>query len=76
MRNLKTHEIKRKAREDRERQKEVSVALKTSPTKHKKKGITTSTVSEDDEQDDEEPILIVKNMRRMHHKRGNQREKW
>ena len=80
MKNLNTNEMKMNAREDRESQKKISIALEASPREHKKIGVATSTISEDDEQEDDELLtLLVKNMRRMYHKsemRSNPREMW
>ena len=73
--NLKTHEIKIKAREDSEPQKKVGVAFKASPRKHKKKSVATPTISDDEKEDDEELTLFVKNMRRMYHKVEGAKEK-
>ena len=79
VRNLKTHEMEMKAREDREPQKKVSVAFKASPKELKKKSVATATTSDDEQEDDEELTLFVENMRRIYHKsqrRSDQKEWW
>ena len=58
MRNLKTLEMGRKARKDREPQKENDVALRTSSRYYKKKSVATPTTSKDEE----ELTLLIKNV--------------
>ena len=68
IRNLKAHEMERKAREEMTSQKEKMIALKFTPT-----------ISNDDdkEEDDEEFSLLVKNVRRMYNKtKFNNRKRW
>jgi len=57
--NLKTHEMKRKAREEKVPQKKKSLTFKSAPT-----------ISDEDEEedDDEDLFLLVKNVRRMYNK--------
>ena len=66
--NLKTHEMKRKTREETAPQKKKSIVFKSTPT-----------VSDDDEkeEDDEDLSLLVKNIRRMYNKtKFNNRRRW
>ena len=65
MENLKTNEMEIKAKEDREPQKKINVALKASIRELKKKIVVIPITSDDEQDDDEEPTLLVKNMRRM-----------
>jgi len=57
--NLKTHEMKKKAREDTVPQKKKSIAFKSSSSNYD---------DEEDEQNDEELSLIVRNVKRMYRK--------
>ena len=68
IRNLKTHEMERKAREEMTPQKKKMLAFKSIPT-----------ISDDDEEeeDDEELSLLVKNVKRMYNKaKFNNRRRW
>ena len=58
-RNLKTHKMERKAREEMAPQTKKTIAFKSTPT-----------ISDDngEEEDDEELSLLVKNVRRMYNK--------
>ena len=71
MRNLKTHKIEIKTRDDNEPQKKANVAFKESQRELKKKNVAIPTTSDDEKEDDEELTLLVNNMKRMYHK--NQR---
>jgi len=55
--NLKTHEMERKAREEKAPQKKKTLAFKSTPL--------NSNEDEDDQEDDEDLSLLVKNVRRM-----------
>ena len=66
--NLKTHEMERKAREEKAPQKKKILAFKSTPT-----------ISHEDEEDQEEDdlFLLVKNLRRMYDKaKFNNRRRW
>ena len=65
LKNLKTYEMKMKARKDCEPQKESGIGLKASPRDYKEKSVTTSTTSEDQA----ELTLLVQNIN-MHLKNG------
>jgi len=54
VRNLKTHEMEMKTREEREPQKKIDVAFKASPREHKKNSVVTPTISEEIEDEEDE----------------------
>ena len=54
--NLKTHEMKKKVKEEAAPQKKKFIAFKSTSTNY------------DDEEDDEELSLLVRNVKRMYHK--------
>ena len=67
--NLKTHEMKRKTREEKVPQKKKTLAFKSTPT------ISDDEI--DDQEDDEDLSLLVKNVRRMYYKaKFNNRRRW
>ena len=58
--NLKTHEMKRKAREEMTPQKKKTIAFKFTPT--------ISDDEEEEEEEDEDLSLLVRNVRRMYNR--------
>ena len=67
--NLKTHEMKRKVREERAPKKKKTLTFKSTPT--------ISDNEDDDQKDDEDLSLLVKNVRRMYYKaKFNNRRRW
>ena len=59
--SLKTHEMKRKVREEKAPQKKKTLVFKSSHT-------ISEEEEEDDQEDDEDLSLLIKNMRRMYNK--------
>ena len=56
--NLKTHEMKIMAREDREPQKKVGVVFQAFLREHKKKSVATPTISGDEHKDDDNSLYL------------------
>ena len=59
--NLKTHEMKRKAREETTPQKKKTIAFKSAPT-------ISDDDDEEEEEEEEDLSLLVRNVRRMYNK--------
>jgi len=67
--NLKTHEMERKAKEEKILLKKKLLAFKST--------LTVSDDEDDDQEDDEDLSLLVKNIRRMFNKANfNNQKKW
>ena len=68
IRNFKTHEMEKKAREEAVPQKKKSIAFKSASTNYD---------DEEDEEDDEELSLLVRNVKRIYRKNKlNYRKRW
>ena len=67
--NLKTHEMKRKAREEKASKEKKTLAFKSTPT--------ISDDEDDDQEDDEDLSLLMRNVKRMYNKaKFNNRRRW
>jgi len=67
--NLKTHEMERKARQEKAHQKKKTLAFKSTPL--------ISDKDEDKQENDEDLSLLMKNKRRMYNKaKFDNRRRW